>query len=99
MEETGIDISSYPVELVDDHGRGQSEKILKDTGEKVLCNMTFNVYRVDINDKDASQINFSLDDDLVRYTWTDPKDFAAIKLTPPSVELFRRLGYLKEGQA
>lgn len=96
LEETGIDISLYQPELIDDQGRGQSEKTLKDTGEKVLCDMTFNVYKVIISDKDANQIVVSLNDDLVKYTWTNPKDFGTLKLTPPSVELFRRLGYLKE---
>jgi 8-oxo-dGTP pyrophosphatase MutT (NUDIX family) len=94
FEETGIDINPYSIEFVDDKGRGQSEKILKTTGEKVLCDMIFNVYKIVISDKDANQINISLNDDLVKYTWTDSKDFGALKLTPPSVELFKRLGYL-----
>jgi 8-oxo-dGTP pyrophosphatase MutT (NUDIX family) len=96
LEETGININPYPIELVDDKGRGQSEKILKTTGEKVLCDMIFNVYKIVINDKDANQINVSLNDDLVKYTWTDPKDLGVLKLTPPSVDLFDRLGYLKK---
>ena len=95
LEETGIDIGSYRSELVDDQGGGQSEKTLKDAGEKVLCDMVFNVYKVNVNDKDAAQIQVSLNDDLVKYAWTDVKDLAILKLTPPSVELFKRLGYLK----
>jgi len=94
-EETGIDISSYKMELADSVGRGESEKILKDTGEKVLCKMNFNVYKVVINDKNADEIKVELNDDLVRYQWFNLFDLKNIKLTPPSIELFKRLGYIK----
>jgi len=92
-EETGIDISPYKIELVDDIGQGESEKTLNDTDEKVLCKMRFNVYKIIINDKIASKIKIELNDDLVKYQWFDLKDLARIKITPPSVELFKRLGY------
>lgn len=93
-EETGIDISPYSVDLVDDAGKGESKKTLP-TGETVLCKMYFYVYRIDINDKDSSEIGVSLNDDLVKYRWTDLDELANAKLTPPSTELFKKLGYLK----
>ncbi|MSR78993.1 MAG: NUDIX hydrolase [Candidatus Taylorbacteria bacterium] len=93
-EETGIDISSYKIELLDDSGRGESEKILKDTGEKVLCKMRFNVYKIVINDKNADEIEVNLNDDLVEYQWINLQDLGKIKLTPPSVKLFKKLGYI-----
>lgn len=93
-EETGIDISPYKIELVDDIGKGESEKTLKDTGEKVMCKMNFNVYKVVINDKNSNEIKVELNDDLVKYQWFDLRDLKDIKLTPPSIELFKRLGYL-----
>lgn len=92
-EETGIDITEEKIELLDDTGRGQSVKTLKDTGEKVLCNMKFNVYKVAINEN-ADDIPVVLNDDLVKYHWIEPSELKNIKLTPPSVELFTRLGYL-----
>lgn len=94
QEETGIDISLYTIELVDDIGRGESEKTLKDSGEKVLCKMTFSVYKVVISDKDADEIPISLNDDLIKYQWVNLTDLKTIKLTPPSIALFTRLGYL-----
>lgn len=93
-EEVGIDISNYKFELVDDAGRGGSKKTLP-TGEKVLCKMKFFVYRVDINDKNSNEVEVNLSDDLIKYRWTDLSELADIKLTPPSVELFKKLGYLK----
>ncbi len=92
-EEAGIDISGYKIVLVDDAGRGESNKTLK-TGEKALCKMKFFVYRVDINDKNSDEIKINLNDDLVKYRWTDHKELSDLKLTPPSVELFKKLGYL-----
>lgn len=92
-EETGIDVSNYDLVLIDDAGRGESEKTLKETGEKVLCKMKFDVYKV-VLETTAADTKISLDDDLAEYRWTDPKELKDLKLTPPSVELFQRLGYL-----
>ncbi len=92
-EETGIDISTNSIELVDDSGTGESEKILKETGERVLCTMNFNVYKV-VLDQGAEDIVVSLDDDLVTYKWVDLDDLKDLKLTPPSISLFKRLGYI-----
>ena len=57
--------------------------------------MQFYVYRIDINDKNSTEISVSLNDDLVKYRWTDLDELANAKLTPPSAELFKKLGYLK----
>lgn len=92
-EELGLDISGYKAQLVDDTGTGESEKVLKDTGEKVLCKMNFSVYRVDI-DKMASEIEISLNDDLEKFVWRKIKDLKNCKLTPPSQILFKKLGYI-----
>lgn len=93
-EETGIDISSYEIKSVDNLGRGESEKILKDTGEKVLCKMKFNVFKVFLNDKNSKDVEIFLNDDLVKYQWFDLSELKNLKLTPPSVALFQRLGYI-----
>jgi len=93
-EETGIDITPYDRELVDDVGTGESEKTLKETGERVLVKMYFTIYKVIIADKTAEEISVALNDDLVAYQWTNRDDLSLIKMTPPSVDLFKRLGYL-----
>lgn len=91
LEEVGIDIASSEVALTDDKGTGESEKTLKD-GERVLCEMQFYVYRVDI-DKNASDIVTETNDDLVKLEWVDLARLGNYQLTPPSVQLFERLGY------
>ena len=92
MEETGIDISDATIELVDDHGRGEGEKTLP-SGERVMTNMKFNVFKAQM-DKDVKDIPVNLSDEFIDYQWVDLSELKNIKLTPPSVELFKRLGYL-----
>ncbi len=92
-EETGITVPLDKIELVDDQGRGESEKVLKNTGERVLCKMKFNVYKITL-DQNATDIRVNLEDDLVSYQWIDLVELKNVKLTPPSVILFQRLGYL-----
>jgi len=92
-EEAGLDISSYPAELLIE-AEGESEKTLKGTGERVHCKMKFFTYKVVIDDKNADEIKVTLDDEHVEYQWTELSDLKHMKLTPPSVELFTKLGYL-----
>ncbi len=87
-EETGLHIDS--ADLVDDLGRGDSKKTLKETGEEVLCHMTFNVYKATIT-KPADKIPLTSTDDLVELKWFTPEELKGIELTPPSIELFKRL--------
>lgn len=93
LEETGIKIATQNVKLLDDEDTGQSEKVLKDTGEKVLCNMKFNVYIVNIN-QNSEDIDIKLKDDLVKYSWFTREDLKGIKLTPPGEKLYRKIGWI-----
>ncbi|MDO8561292.1 MAG: NUDIX domain-containing protein [bacterium] len=92
LEESGIDIGSYAAELIF-KSSGEAEKTLN-TGERVFCRMKFYTYKVVMNDKIASEIKITLDDEHTEYRWVEPPELKALKLTPPSVELFTLLGYL-----
>ena len=94
LEETGIDIASYSLELVDDSETGVSEKTLRETIEKVLCEMHFIDYRV-IIPYNAENIPLKPADDIIECRWVVPEDLKKIPLTPPSEKLFRKLGYIK----
>jgi len=93
-EETGIDISGYKIKLIDDKGKGESLKTIKDTGEKVLCKMTFFVYKVVIEDKKAEEIKIKAGDDIKTYKWVNIPELKSLKLTPPSTVLFKKLRYI-----
>ncbi len=94
LEETGIDISKYKIELLDDSGSRESDKILKDTGEKVLCKMKFFVYKVAIGDKRSDEIKVRIGSDLSIFRWSDINDCKEEEITPPSRALFKRLGFI-----
>lgn len=94
QEESGIDITNFPIELVDDTAAGESEKTLRDTGERVLAKMKFFVYKVIIN-KPAADIEVVLNpNEFDEYKWVSIPELKTSKLSPPSVELFTKLGFL-----
>ena len=93
-EEAGIDISAYPAELIDESS-GSAEKTLKETGERVFCNMRFYTYKVVLHDQTAEEINIVLDEEHTEYRWSLPSELKSLKLTPPSVDLFAKLDYFK----
>ncbi len=93
LEEVGINISEQHVEFVTDKDTGTSEKTLP-SGEKVIAEMQFNVYKITM-DKDSSEIQLSSDGDLVELRWFDIIELAGVKLTPPSTKYFKEIGYIK----
>lgn len=93
-EETGLDISRYEHELVEETATGQSEKVLKDTRETVLVNMHFFTYKVYMPCL-AKDIKAKAGDDLIQIAWVPIDSLSAYKLAPPSETLFKKLGYLR----
>lgn len=92
-EELGIDISRCETKLVDDTGEGVSPKRLK-TGEKVQCQMRFAVYQVFLNQV-SKEVKLKLTSDLDEVVWVRVEDLGTYKLSPPALDLFTKLGYLK----
>ncbi len=92
-EEIGLDIKDLTIKLLSDSDTGGAVKTDKNTGEKFLVKMHFNVYQVDIN-KSADEVKISLDDDLTDYKWVPIKELRDYKHTPPSQILFSSLKWL-----
>jgi 8-oxo-dGTP pyrophosphatase MutT (NUDIX family) len=92
-EETGIDILPYQIDFVDAEGRGEAEKFDKKLGQKVLCVMNFYVYKVQLP-LSAETIHLELHDDIIEAEWVVISELAKYWLTPPSVTLFTKIGYL-----
>ncbi len=94
QEETGLNITALPVELVADSIVGESEKVLKETGERVLVKMKFFTYKVILPDI-ANEIRITLEpSEFTEYRWFELSELKTIRLAPPSVELFTKLGFL-----
>lgn len=92
-EEVGLDIKGLPIKLLSDSDTDDAIKTDKNTGEKFLVKMHFNVYRVNLKEN-ADDINISLDDDLTDYNWVPVEKLKDYKHTPPSQKLFSSLGWL-----
>lgn len=95
VEETGIEIKGYPIELLDDTNSGESEKRLKDTGEVVYVKMRFYTYKVVITDKDARMIALSMNDDLIKGEWVPLHQLQSKKLNTPTQWLFRKFHFFQ----
>lgn len=91
-EETGIVLETLPIERINDTATGEAHNTLP-TGENILVRMKFFAYKVTLP-QNAKDTIVHCADDFITYQWTDPKDLKKMKLTPPSVELFKKLGYL-----
>jgi len=93
-EEVGIDISREKIEFINFKYKGKSEKILRETGERVLAKMDFNAYKIHISDKNSNEIKIQLEREFVEYKWFNLSEISNMKLASPSIALFRHLGYL-----
>lgn len=91
LEETGIDISQSKIKLIDNQGRGITKKT-NSKGKLVEVEMEFNVFQVSLEQK-SFQVEVKLNSDLVEYVWADLQQLNDFKHTPPSVELFKRIGW------
>ena len=92
MEEIGLDVSSYPKELVWT-GTGQSQRTLKTTGEEVIVEMIFNNYRVQL-DRAAKDVQLIPSEEHKEFLWADKEELKRLNLSQPSVECLTELGYL-----
>lgn len=94
-EEIGFDISPYKPVLIPIKHVGVSEKILG-SGERVICNMDFNTYRIEISDKDANEIELYLSDDLVEAKWFGMDELPSVKQIPGGKEFFQEIGLISK---
>ncbi len=93
-EESGLDITHAEIIPIPHIDRWVSEKTLKDTGEKVICNMEFNRFEIRIN-KNADEIVLNASDDLVELKRFDREELAKIKHIPGGEEFFKKMGYME----
>jgi len=90
LEEVGIDISDAFVELVDFPQTGTAEKTLRDTGERVLVEMTFYNFTAKF-DKPAQDIPIILEDDFGHAEWVPIEKLAELSYSPSVEQLLKFL--------
>lgn len=90
LEEVGIDIATGTVEEIDYPQTGTTEKTLRDTGERVLVDMTFYNFKVEI-DAPAKDIPILLEDDFGHAEWVQLDDLKNRKYSPSVEAIFKHL--------
>ncbi len=93
LEEVGIDISNAKLELLPGSPNNTAEKTLRNTGERVLVNMTFNDFKVSI-DAPASAIPFTLEDDFGYAEWVPFSDLKGKNYSPSTKSRLQSLGLI-----
>jgi 8-oxo-dGTP pyrophosphatase MutT (NUDIX family) len=89
-EETGLDISECIVEPLGITGQGKSEKTLKNTGERVIVEMTFNDFKIEI-DKDSENIIFDFEkEEFENMQWFGREELRELDLSPFTKKLLER---------
>lgn len=94
FEETGIDIAGLAVSQVNLF-EGSHPKTLRGTDERVMVDMTFNDFRVDL-DKKAADVTVVAGDD-----WSSPRWFTSDELQKEKIADFtavtlKKMGFLPE---
>ena len=95
-EEVGIDITPYEVDPLPEKGSGTTEKTLK-SGERVLCHMNFNYFKV-IVDKNSDEIRIKLSDDLIETRWFSREELLTVQQVPGGREFFQKIGLIPNEQ-
>lgn len=94
LEEVGINIThARSISQLPHVRTGTTEKTLRDTGERVLVNMTFYDYRVDL-DAPAKDISLTLEDDFGYAEWVPLGELNGRHFSPPLEEELRFLGLI-----
>ena len=93
FEEVGIDISSAELELLPGNPSRTAEKTLRDTGERVLVDMTFYDFKVSI-DAPAASIPFVLEDDFGYAEWVPYNELAGKNYSPSTEARLQLLGLI-----
>lgn len=93
-EEAGLLLDDAAIEhIADNSSSDTAEKTLRDTGERVLVNMHFNIFRIDIP-LPAAEIAIKAGDDFTDVEWIAFKDLPSMKLVETTKKVLRDLGIL-----
>jgi 8-oxo-dGTP pyrophosphatase MutT (NUDIX family) len=94
LEEVGIDISDATIEPVFRNEKRTTEKTLRDTGERVLVDMTFYDFKVMI-DLPAQDIPIKLEDDFGLAEWVPVQKLGEKSYSPAVESLLKSLSLIK----
>lgn len=94
LEETGIDINGKGLSQINTFS-GQAEKTLRDSGERVVVDMTFYDYRIDLDEK-AKDVALIDGDDWSQAKWFTPAELARVSLGDFTLVTLKKIGFWPE---
>jgi 8-oxo-dGTP pyrophosphatase MutT (NUDIX family) len=94
LEETGIDISNAIVIEIEGISVGESEKTLRELGERVIVRMNFHDFKVQLP-LASDQVVMTFDDDYEQAQWYTSDELAAAKIGPATETTLRKLHFLQ----
>lgn len=80
-EETGIDVSTATIEAIDGFSTGESEKTLRETGERVVMKMRFYDFKITLSEP-AVDVALAFDDDYSHANWYTPDELHGKDIGP-----------------
>jgi nucleoside triphosphatase len=92
-EEVGLTLDDAKITHIDSSLSDTTEKTLRDTGERVLVDMHFNIFRIDIP-RPATAIVVQAGDDFSDVEWTAFSDLPSKKLPETTKKTLRDFGIL-----
>lgn len=97
-EETAIIVTENQLRQLPQTKSGKSEKTLRETGERVVQNMTFYDFVANMP-QESDQIEIMAGDDFSNIGWYSAEDLVRRELSPTVKRTLIELGFLKEDQA
>jgi len=92
-EEVGLTLDDAKIVHIDDSLTDTTEKTLRDTNERVLVNMHFNIFRIDIP-RPAAEIAVTAGDDFSDAEWVAFYDLPSKKIPETTKSSLRDFGIL-----
>jgi 8-oxo-dGTP pyrophosphatase MutT (NUDIX family) len=92
LEETGIDVATGTITEIN-VSSGSHEKTLRDTGERVIVDMNFYDYRINLP-QDASDITVIAEDDWSEPQWFSRGELGTANLGPPTKLTLVKVGLM-----
>lgn len=93
LEETGLVIADEIIEQLDEVHSGESEKTLRETGERVYVEMQFYNFVIKLPET-AANVLLKTEDDFINPRWVARDELKTVDLSPPTITILKILSYL-----
>ena len=93
LEEIGIDISDATITEISGVSVGESEKTLRETGERVIVKMRFYDFQVQLN-SESKGTALRFEDDYAEAEWYTPEELTEAEMGPATKATLQKLNFI-----